>query len=228
MSTEKATEEAIRSASDTTSGEIDCDTTTGVGLSRHSRTTTGAEDSAPEPSSGKSDASPAEAKKKTWKAHLIHEVIQVGAVILYLFCCFAILQTFKCATLLARCSENDFLAGYATAALSALLLGKFVFMLEKLRVMQRFKHKPLMIPILYKTVLFTIVVNLLLHAEDRMMHRSAPTVHEMADPVKFWLCFCAHQLALLVVFFIFFCIRELGYVLGEERMFKVFFVDRDS
>lgn len=203
MSTEKLANEATKSHTDTAGGEVIRDTTGGA-------------------------ASADFKKKRTLKEHIIHEVIQVGAVMLYLFACFCILQTFKCATLLARCSENDFLAGYATAGLGALLLGKFVFMLEKLRIMQRFKHKPLIIPILYKTVLFTVIVNLLLHAEDRMLHRSSPALHDLSDPIKFWLCFFAHQLALFVVFFIFFCIRELGYVLGEDRMFKVFFVDRES
>lgn len=170
-----------------------------------------------------------EAKPKlSLKEKIFKEVVEVGAVMLYLFLCFSILETFKCATLLEKVSENDFLAGYATAGISALGLGKFVFILEKMRFTKWFNDRPLIVSVLYKSVTFTILANFIMHAEDRLLHRSATDLSPSGDPTRYFLCFFAHQLAFFVVFFIFFCFREIASIVGEERMRKLFFVSRDA
>lgn len=167
------------------------------------------------------------AEKKSLKTKILHEVVEVGGVILYLFASFAILETFRCGTLLAECSQNDFISGYTTAAVAALGLGKFIFVLDKMKFVKRFMDKPLIVPILYRTVLFTILSNLILHAEDRILHR--PMEHRaFNDPTEFMLCWFAHQLAFFVMFFIFFCFRGIAHVVGEKRMYRLFFVSRDE
>jgi|GEM_PF-899245 hypothetical protein len=166
-------------------------------------------------------------EKMSLKAKIVHEFVEVGGVILYLFVSFAILETFRCGTLLAACSQNDFISGYTTAVVAALGLGKFVFVLDKLKVTQRYKDRPLIVPILYKTVLFTILSNLILHAEDRILHRVTEQPH-YSNPTQFMLCAFTHQLAFLVMFFIFFCFRGVAHVIGEKRMFRLFFVSRDE
>jgi len=162
------------------------------------------------------------------KTKILHEVIEVGGVILYLFVSFAILETFRCGTLLAACSQNDFVSGYTTALVAALGLGKFVFVLEKMKFTQRFRDRPMIVPILYKTVMFTILANLILHAEDRILHRVTEQPHHFSDPTQLILCALTHQLAFFVMFFIFFCFRGVAHVIGEKRMFKLFFVSRDE
>lgn len=166
-------------------------------------------------------------EKKSFKTKLVHEFVEVGGVILYLFVSFAILETFRCGTLLAACSQNDFISGYTTAVVAALGLGKFVFVLDKLKISHRYKDRPLIVPILYKTVLFTILSNLILHAEDRILHRVAEQPH-YSSTLEFMLCAFTHQLAFLVMFFIFFCFRGVAHVIGEKRMFRLFFVSRDE
>ncbi|MBK9142856.1 MAG: hypothetical protein IPM23_10200 [Candidatus Melainabacteria bacterium] len=161
------------------------------------------------------------------KQKLLHELVEVGGVICYLALVFLVLQTFKCTTLLVACSENDFMASYITALLAAAGLGKFVFVLEKLPIANRFRTKPLIVPVLYKTVFFTILVNFILHAEDRVMHRPSPLEH-ITEPLKFWLCAASHELAFLVTFFIFFCFREMSRVIGEAETFRLFFIERNA
>lgn len=173
--------------------------------------------------------------KRPWKERLLDEVKEVGLVMGYLAISFSIIQTFRCATILAKCSENDFLTSYATACVSAVLLGKFVFVIEKMRISKRFSNRPLIIPVLYKTVLFTIAANVLMHLEARFLHHGAePTstasanpVPAMSDPLAFSLCFFAHQLAIMVTFFIFFTFRDIARVLGRGRLKKMFFVSID-
>ncbi|MBX9671350.1 MAG: hypothetical protein K2X93_27425 [Candidatus Obscuribacterales bacterium] len=172
------------------------------------------------------DAEKTAPRKNSLKEKIIHEVIQVGTVVIYLAVAFAIIETFRCATLLARCSENDFLAGYATAGIGALLLGKFVFVLEKTKLSNRFKHYPLIVPVLYKSVLFTILVNIILHFEGRFLHHVDGSV-PISDATKYWLCFFAHQLAFFVTFLIFFCFRDLSRVLGEGKLYRMFFVSQE-
>ncbi len=172
------------------------------------------------------DAHTTAPRKKSLKEKIIHEVIQVGTVVIYLAVAFAIIETFRCATLLARCSENDFLAGYATAGIGALLLGKFVFVLEKTKLSNRFKHYPLIVPVLYKSVLFTILVNIILHFEGRFLHHVDGSV-PISDATKYWLCFFAHQLAFFVTFVIFFCFRDISRVLGEGKLYRMFFVSQE-
>jgi len=176
---------------------------------------------------GSDQAAEAEpAKKPPLKQRIIKEVIEVGIVIAYLAVCFSILETFRCATLLVKCSENDFLAGYATAAISAVMLGKFVFILERMRISKRFGDRPLIVPVFYRSALFTVLINFILNAEDRMLHRPPAEYMSLHDPFKYWACLLSHQLAFFVVFFIFFCFRELGSVLGEGKLFRLFFVSR--
>lgn len=164
--------------------------------------------------------------KKPLKERVLHEVIEVGTVVIYLAVAFAILETFRCGTLLARCSENDFLAGYATAGIGALLLGKFVFVLEKTKLSNRFKHYPLIVPVIYKSILFTILVNGILHFEGRLMHHVDGPSIPMTDTTRYWLCFFAHQLAFFVIFLIFFCFREISRVMGEGKLRRMFFVSQ--
>ncbi len=172
-----------------------------------------------------------EPAKRSWKDHLIDEIKEVGLVMGYLAISFSIIQTFRCATILAKCSENDFLTSYGTACVSAVVLGKFVFVIEKMRISKRFSNRPLIVPVLYKTALFTVAANLLMHLEARFLHHgaepssaSANPVPPISDPLTFSLCFFAHQLAIVVTFFIFFTFRDIARVLGRGRLKRMFFV----
>lgn len=171
----------------------------------------------------------AEGEKLPWKQRVLFEVKEVGLVIGYLATAFCIIQTFRCATILAKCSENDFLTSYLTACVSALVLGKFVFVLEKMHISKRFTNRPLIFAVVYKTALFTVLANLIMHAEAHLLHHDAPSAAAnptpaLSDPMAFFLCAFAHQLALIVTFLSFFILRDISRVLGRGRLYKMFFV----
>jgi hypothetical protein len=165
-------------------------------------------------------------EKKSWKQKLIEEAIEVGTVMAYLAVSFCILQTFRCTTLLVSCSENDFLTSYATALVGSVALGKFVFVLEKLPLAKRYEHKPFIYPVLYKSVLFTALVNVIMHLEERMFHHDR-AASPITNPQTFWPCFLAHQLAFFVTFLVFFSFRAVGTLVGKEKLRRAFFISRD-
>lgn len=165
--------------------------------------------------------------KMNLKQRILNELNEIWKIILFLAVSFLIIETFRCATLLVKASENDFLAGYATALIGALVVGKVVIVGEKMRFVNRLNHMPLIFPVLYKSVVFTVFVNLILHAEDKWMHRSHESFVASIDPTKYWVAFAAHQLAFFVTFAILFTLRELQKALGEGTMYRLFFVSRD-
>lgn len=164
--------------------------------------------------------------KKSWKEKLLEEVIEVGTVMGYLAVSFCILQTFRCTTLLVACSQNDFMTSYATALISSVALGKFVFVLEKMPLARRFEDQPLIYPVLYKSVLFTALVNVIMHFEERLLHHDKGAT-PASNPETFWPCFLAHQLAFFVTFIVFFSFRAVGTLVGKERLRREFFISRD-
>ncbi|MDZ4834580.1 MAG: hypothetical protein SGJ27_12445 [Candidatus Melainabacteria bacterium] len=174
-------------------------------------------------------AATTEPQKHSWKERILEEVREVGLVMGYLATSFCIIQTFRCATILARCSENDFMTSYATAGISAVVLGKFVFIIDKMRIAKRFSSYPLIIPVLYKTALFTVAANVLMHLEAKFLHhgKAEAASPAMSDPTAFLLCSFAHQLAIAVTFLVFFVFRDISRVLGKGRLQRMFFVSQD-
>ncbi len=165
-------------------------------------------------------------EKKSWKEKLREEAIEVGTVMAYLAVSFCILQTFRCTTLLVACSQNDFLTSYATALVGSVALGKFVFVLEKMPLAKRFEHKPFIYPVLYKSILFTALVNVIMHFEERFFHHEKGAT-PASNPQTFWPCFLAHQLAFFVTFIVFFSFRAVGTIVGKEKLRRAFFISRD-
>lgn len=165
-------------------------------------------------------------EKKSWKKKLQEEAIEVGTVMAYLAVSFCILQTFRCTTLLVACSQNDFLTSYATALVGSVALGKFVFVLEKMPLAKRFENKPFIYAVLYKSVLFTALVNVIMHFEERFFHHEKSAT-PVSNPQTFWPCFLAHQLAFFVTFLVFFSFRAVGTMVGKEKLRRAFFISRD-
>lgn len=146
-------------------------------------------------------------------------------MVFYFFCCLAAAETFHCATLMVVKSENHFVTSYLAAAVTALILGKSVFVLDKFRLTRVFDHKPLAIVVLYKTVIFTVFTNLILALDHFIRHHSAAP-ENATDPFKYFVCFAAHQLILVIAFGLFFAARELDAVLGKGTIASHFFGHR--
>lgn len=160
--------------------------------------------------------------------HLFSHAAEIFKVVVYFFICLVILQTFRCATLLVAMSENQFINSYTTAALTAAVLGKCVFVLEKVRISQLLDRKPVFTIVIYKTILFTAATNVILCVEHLIREHSVSPYHSFGDPLKDFIGFAAHQLALIVSFGLFFSARELDHVLGSGTILKVILSNREQ
>jgi len=161
-------------------------------------------------------------------SHFREHAYSIAKVVFYFFCCLMILQTFRCATLMVAKDDNEFLASYATAALTALVLGKTVFILERVRLTKKFDHKPIYAVVIYKTVLFTIFTDLILALEHLIKHHTFSLFDPHKAALQYAVCFGAHQLALAVAFGLFFAARELDAALGGGEIARLFFSRRQN
>jgi hypothetical protein len=113
----------------------------------------------------------------------------------------------------------------------ALVLAKVILVAEGLRLGRGFEKRPLIVPTLYKSFLFTICVALFNVIESMVgsfFHGRDLTeaVGELMSRYNYeWLS------AALVVFFSFipfFALRELRQVLGKGVVFRLFFLSRSA
>ena len=154
-------------------------------------------------------------KKKGWKQKVLHELKSYWLLVFYMAIFFGVFTTYR-RLLLAHYGISY--ADYGISVIRALVLGKVVLVAEALRLGRRFDEKPLMVPTLYKTFLFTLCMALFDIAEGLVrgfIGGLGPTgaVHEVMSRFNYeWLS------RALVIFFAFiplFAVRELRRVLGE-------------
>ena len=114
-------------------------------------------------------------------------------------------------------------------ALSALILGKAVLLTDMMPAINRFPDKPLAYNVTWKTALYFVVASLI-HYLERLYDAYKDAGNVAAANSKLlaeivWPHFWAVQIVILVVVLNYCAIRELGRVLGEERIFRLFFRD---
>ena len=166
-------------------------------------------------------------KKKGLKQKILHELINYWFLVLYLAIFFGVFTTYR-RLLLAHYGIS--FEDYGISVIRALVLGKVILVAEALRLGQRFEEKPLIVPTLYKTFLFTVCMAVFDIAEGLirgLIGGLGPTeaVHEVMSRFNYeWLS------RALVIFFAFiplFGFRELRRVLGE-RVTEIFFRRRSA
>ena len=115
----------------------------------------------------------------------------------------------------------------AQIALAALIIGKAVLLADLWPPINRFPEKPLVYNIVWKTVIYYLVASFI-HYLERLYDFAkaaggiaAGNERLLAEIV--WPHFWALQIILLVIILNYCVIRELGRVLGEERMVRMFF-----
>ena len=114
-------------------------------------------------------------------------------------------------------------------ALSALILGKAVLLTDMMPAINRFPDKPLAYNVTWKTALYFVVASLI-HYLERLYDAYKDAGNVAAANSKLlaeivWPHFWGIQIVILVVVLNYCAIRELGRVLGEERIFRLFFRD---
>jgi len=160
---------------------------------------------------------------KKAKQSLLHEARGYLFIFLYLYACIATLTAYKFLTL-REYGINFAPFGFAFA--KALILTKFIQVGHMLGVGKRFDQKPLIYPTLYKAFIFFILLFVLSLAEEVIVGTwHGKTFTESALRVGGGTL--PGVLAFSVVGFVFLlpyiALRQLNDVLGERRLFDLFF-----
>jgi hypothetical protein len=161
--------------------------------------------------------------KAVLKQKISHEIKQFLMIFLYLALLIGYFNTYKW-LLMAEYHVGYFDYGYAVV--EALVLAKIIMVGESLGIGERFSDRPLIFPTLYKTMLFALCVlafNILEHFITGFLHGKglAEVFHEAISLGRYEIL--ARLLMMFVAFIPFFAFREAGRVLGEVKLFELFF-----
>jgi hypothetical protein len=162
----------------------------------------------------------------TVKARMAAELREFTLVAVYLWVCFTALAYLKFAILQAH---GIAFAPFGFAAVKALICAKFVSLGHALHMGERFKTRPLIWPVLHKSVVFLLlllVLNLIEELAVGWMHgRSlAASLSEMGGGTRDQQI--ATTIVMLLILIPFFMFRVLTEVVGERTMMRLFFEPR--
>lgn len=159
---------------------------------------------------------------------LRRELTELTIISAYLYVCFGALVLFKTGVL--RAHDIGF-AAYGTAAIKALVLGKFILVGNDLHIGERFTYKPLIYSLLYKVLVFTVLLFVLSIIEVVALDalRGRPLT---ADLFSFtggtWLEITASSLLLILILIPYFAFSLIGDALGPGVLSRLFFRDRTT
>jgi len=167
-----------------------------------------------------------ERKPAGWKQKVVHEVIEYWINFVYL-AFFLIAFTWYRRLVLAEYHIQY--TNYWFPLVEAAVLAKVIMIGDLLRLGRRLKHKRLIIPTLYRTVVFSlwIAVFSVLEATVRgLLHRQGfmGGIEELAN--RDWHEWLAGCVMAFVAFIPFFAFKELDLVVGEGKLLALLFRNR--
>ena len=117
--------------------------------------------------------------------------------------------------------------GYLVAVMMALIVGKAVLVADKMPILRRFDHAPLIVPILYKTLVYWICVFIARLIEEMVSYAIdsgtiAGFLHHVADEFS-WNRFLFVQTWILVLFLLYTTAAEVADLLGDGELIRIFF-----
>lgn len=164
--------------------------------------------------------------KAALKQRAIHEFREYALDVIYLSCLFGVMAWHRRLVLAAY---NIAYMDYGVAIIEAIVLAKVIMFGNLLRLGRGLEEKPLIIPTLYKTVVFTIFVGLFKLMEETVtgLFRGEGMIGGIKDLQKAGLYnFLADVLVVFITFIPFFGLKELGRILGPGKMGRLFFRKR--
>jgi hypothetical protein len=115
---------------------------------------------------------------------------------------------------------------FMLATVAALVAAKVVLVLDALPFVNRFAAAPLVVGIAWKTLLFLLLVGAFKYLEHLLpllgAHENLLLAHRSLFAAIEWPRFWAVLIWLVVLFFGFCTMRELGRVLGRDRLVRIF------
>ena len=160
------------------------------------------------------------------KQKLMHEVRRLAAIFVYLAIFFSV---FKLYTRLVLTEYHINYFEYGLTVLKALALSKVVLTMEALRLGERFRDRPLIIPTLYSTAVFAAFAwafEIVEHVIVGLFRGKniSEVLTELFD--KGWPYLAGMTLVVFVAFLPFFAFRETRRVLGAGRLRDLFIKGR--
>jgi len=170
--------------------------------------------------------SEAHPKRVKWWERIIHEIGEYALIVIYLTLVFAAFIQYRRLILAAH---DITYTNYGIAVIEALILGKLIMVGALFRLGRGLEEKPLIVPTVYKTVLFSLLVAVFAVVEHAikglwMGKGLAAGVMNFLD--KGFHELLAGSLVIFVALLPFFAIRELGRVIGTDKMWALFFRGR--
>ena len=167
-------------------------------------------------------------KKAGWKQRIFRELIEYWSIVLYLAIFFGVFTNYR---RLILAHYHISYEAYGFSVIKALVLAKVILVAESLRLGRGLEDKPLIVPTLYKGFLFTICVALFNVVESMIrgfIHGSGLMGAVSEFTGRFNDELFAGALVVFFAFIPFFAVRELGRVLGEGTISKLFFRRRST
>jgi hypothetical protein len=168
----------------------------------------------------------ADKKKGNWKKKIFHELVEYWINVIYLTLVFAAFTVYRRIILAAH---DVTYTNYWVAVIEALILAKVIMIGAVLSLGRGLEHKPLIYPTLYKTVVFTLfcVVFTVLEHAIKGLWTGTGFMGGIAEFFGKGHELLANSLVVFVAFFPFFGVKELGRVLGQDKIQALFFRRRD-
>jgi hypothetical protein len=159
----------------------------------------------------------------------LHEVKRLLLIAAYLAVFFSVFKLYK------RLVLDEYQVAFVTYGyiiLQSLALAKIILTGEMLRLGERFYHdKPLIVPTLYKTVMFCAFAWVFDLVEHFVVGTArGKTIGEVGQEIaeKGWAHMLASTLVIFVAFIPFFGFRELDRVVGEGKVRQLFLGRRET
>jgi hypothetical protein len=112
-------------------------------------------------------------------------------------------------------------------AIASLILGKAVLIADMLPPINRYPNKPLAYNILWKTMIYLLMASII-HYVERLIDFSRQAGGIIAGNEKLlaemvWPHYWAVEIVLFILILVYCTARELGRVIGKEKMLRLFF-----
>ena len=165
---------------------------------------------------------------KTLARKVGHELIEYGINVVYLA---VVLVTITVYRRLLLAAHDIVYTDYWVPLIEALILGKVIMIGGLFHLGRGLEKRALIYPTLYKTVVFTLLVAVFKLAEHAI--KGLVTGGGMAAGIaeftaKGWQVILANGIFLCVALIPFFAMKELGRVLGREKIARLFFRPRSE
>jgi hypothetical protein len=166
-------------------------------------------------------------KKGDWKKRIFQEMVEYWINVIYLTLVFAAFTVYRRFLLAAY---DITYTNYGFAVIEALILAKVIMIGAVFRLGRGLEQKPLIYPTLYKTAIFTLFLGIFTVLENvvKVLWKGTGFTGDIADFLgKGHNEFLANVLVVFVAFIPFFGVKELGRVLGQDKIQALFFRRRD-